>query len=256
MISLPSALRGSVGSQILITFLRGNKSYACNVSREDLDGPYFSASGPIQQTALRTPNSQQRVNDSPRVSSGSLPVVKIQRRTNETSAAYSTVARALGYIPKTVENELIKWGLTIVITPTISESAKIFASNARYAAFNNTDGYYDDKTIYICERVPAGNGVPKPNRHIVSILLHEIGHAYNDMTNSSDSSVFSSARNSDTAYLSNSERGKYAYYSVVDELYAELFAIAVCPQAEVPEDSKGLQRAFPRCFDVIKKQIF
>lgn len=266
---LVELLRGKVGSSVVITFTRRGKSFRCGIVRTDLDRPFYlpnssPGSSANSMTASRSSTTAQVKSDLSSLGDASL--VSVYRRTADTPSVYAAVLQGLADLPPSIKRELMLQGVTIVVTPTVLEALPDLEGQSprgyRYHDnFNYSGALYwpVTKTVYVAERVPWSDD-PDVKMRYSATVLHEIGHAVDYQTKATLSLEYMQAYKTDCQHISNSDRATFSYYTTGDEqgpqeMFAELFAIACCPPAEIRSDSRGMEKVFPRCFNYVKSQL-
>jgi hypothetical protein len=191
-------------------------------------------------------------------------LISIFKRTHDTPFVYGEVLRAIGYLPADLKEILYGDGVKIVLTPSVLEALPDLATNAPrgyryYSSYNYCGALYSpkNKTVYVAEQVPYRRDLVASQLQLTATLLHEVGHAIDYAKGASKAEAYLEAYKNDTGHISNSDRSRFDYFTIdneggAEEMFAELFAIALCPPKERGESSRGLEQAFPKTYQYVK----
>ncbi|MBS1956815.1 MAG: PDZ domain-containing protein [Cyanobacteria bacterium SZAS-4] len=256
------AIRGVVGTAVSLVIRRGGKDYSCSLLRSEA----VQGSGVRPRFGVANEQKTVNANPAPALNTAIKPdktdqeMISIFRKSASSEPAYNRVLQALHRIPETRRNELSKWGLTVVIAPTIVDAHPQFATEKprgylHGGTYQNCPGLFmpSTKTIYVAEKASLGNSPFQENVWIMGTVLHEFGHAVDHYEYRSSSSDFKKAYEEDSHRLTNELRNRFYYYTQADEagpseLFAELFS-----EASGSGESEGLGNAFPHCLQYIKQ---
>ncbi len=257
-----TAIHGVVGTAVSLVIRRGGKDYACSLVRSEA----AQGSGVRPRFGVQSDQKSLTRDPAPAVNPAIKPdktdqeMISIFRKSVSSEPAYNRVLQALHHIPETRRNELSKWGLKVVIAPTIVDAHPQFATEKprgylHGGTYQNCPGLFmpSTKTIYVAEKASLGNSPFQENVWIMGTVLHEFGHAVDHYEYRSSSPDFKKAYEEDSHRLTNELRNRFYYYTQADEagpseLFAELFS-----EANGSGESEGLGNAFPHCLTYIKQ---
>jgi hypothetical protein len=256
-----TAIHGVVGTSVSLVIRRGGKDYSCSLVRKEaaLGGGVPPRFG-VDTRRNTTPERESAPVSAVKPDNTDLEMISIFRKSADSAPAYNRVLQALHRIPETRRNELSKWGLKIVIAPTIVDAHPQFATEKprgylHGGTYQNCPGLFmpSTKTIYVAEKASMGNSPFQQNVWITGTVLHEFGHAVDHYEYRSTSPDFKKAFEEDSNRLTNELRNRFYYYTQADEagpseLFAELFS-----EVRDASNSEGLGIAFPHCFKYIKQ---
>lgn len=259
------AMRGVVGAPVTLVVRRSGKDYSCNLVRSAA----VLRSGALPNFGAATASAKSASNadsdEDPSENSAIKPdkidaeMISIFRKSVDSGPAYNRVLQALHRVPLTRRDDLAKWGLKIVIAPTIVDAHPQFATEKprgylHGGTYQNCPGLFmpGTKTIYVAEKASMGNSPFQQNIWIVNTVLHEFGHAVDHFGYRSKSEEFTKAYTEDSQRLTNELRNTFYYFTQADEagpseLFAELFSISLGGGGQ-----RGLESAFPHCFKYVK----
>lgn len=257
------AIHGVVGTAVSLVIRRGGKDYSCSLVRgETVRGsgirPRFGGADHEQKPLAL--DSAPALNAAIKPDKTDQEMVSIFRKSVSSDPAYNRVLQALHRIPETRRSELSKWGLKVVIAPTIVDAHPQFATEKprgylHGGTYQNCPGLFmpSTKTIYVAEKASLGNSPFQENVWITGTVLHEFGHAVDHYEYRSSSPEFKKAYDEDSHRLTNELRNRFYYYTQADEagpseLFAELFS-----ESRGSGESEGLETAFPHCLKYIKQ---
>jgi hypothetical protein len=261
------AVRGIVGTSVALVVQRGGKNYSCTLVRSEalvqsgLAPSFAGTSAAPKESSASSPDADPALNSSVKPDKIDLEMISIFRTSADSAPAYNRVIQALHHIPSTRRDDLSKWGLKIVIAPTIVDAHPQFATEKprgylHGGTYQNCPGLFmpNTKTIYVAEKASMGNNPFQQNVWIFSTVLHEFGHALDAMEYRSKSADFTKAYTEDSQRLTNELRNTFYYFTQSDEagpseLFAELFSIASGGSGYAP----GMDSAFPRSFKYVKQ---
>jgi tetratricopeptide (TPR) repeat protein len=270
---------GAEGTKVVLVIERQRRQYSTSIVRSRATAQQADALRAVSATgnypgAATASSSASAANSSRALSAAASakllandPQIIVFRHTSDTDAMRSEVVSNLVQLSPNMRTTLGDWGLKIEITPTILDAMPDLV-NERPRGYSHGGGYTNcgglymggHKTLYVSERVSPGTYVPHLNTRMGPTFFHEFGHAFDHCKQVSTSDTFKSAYQSDNGHLTNGLREHFYYYTQSEEagpseLFAELFACAVRPAADLDTDSLNLTKTFPACFAQVKKVV-
>lgn len=185
--------------------------------------------------------------------------ITVLRRNADTDPTLIQICRALKLVPKQIVDDLKGGGITVLVTPTVLEAIPDSAMEKprgydHGGGYSNAGAMFSHPRIVIGERVSYLSSVPQLNTTVASAMLHEMGHAYDQVRGElSQSGKFKKCYHEDFAHITNTTRTKHSYYTQEDgagasELFAQLFSFCIYKsQVSADQDAADLQATFPLC---------
>lgn len=237
---------GPEKSVAVIQIERAGKRYVCKVMR-------LAPGAAVGEIVSKQKNDYSKI---------TTPSIEISRKSNNSESIRQDVLEGLSQIPKSIRDDMSSWGLKIKIVPSIvDDDHSLIQERPRGythgGGYDNCPGMYNNKVIFIPERVSWKNSPMGRNHQVASTILHEMGHAFDHFRNASRNEDFESVYQNDATKIPGEGRRTWEYYLQENgggqsECFAELFAYYV---SQDKKRSQGIDAAFPKTYKYMSKLI-
>jgi PDZ domain len=252
-------LRGVVGSPVHLIIERQHDTFTCDITCAGVE--YLGNSPPIfkEVTLVKEPKISL-----PEPDTLDRSMITVMKKNSDTDKVYDELLQAIAMIPKEVKEKFKKAGVQIILTPTMTDALpeQEFATLpwTSTPGLSSLAGGYDPakRIVYVSSRWTTFT------MSITHTLLHECGHANDDLDQISNSRNFQSKLEYDSARHQDLREkfpcDKQAQKLRARELYADFFAVACNRKAIPPKTGEDhwyfdMSKAYPKTFEAAEKTL-
>ncbi len=244
------SMRGAAGTHIALTLSRAGKTYTVSMTRttrESGSTPSSSTRHSVEEVPT-TPSASVLVKDS--TTELDRRLVSIVERTELTDQVYQSVVAGLALLPRKVKQSFLDAGIKVVITPTIDKIPGAKGGRSEYSS--------KLRSVIICEKNVDGTKADLGRMNL--IILHELGHAFDQLLNyPSRGAQFHALYNKEAPLIASQSKQRLSYFLQTGEAGPrECFASLFCCKYYSGDDKRetALRTSFPESFAYVKSLHF